>query len=155
MLLHFMGNSDDNKEFIKFWDFCPFLARGRSKKAKKSTFRFWAPKTGQKPKILKSLKIKFEKPKKMKQLLQKWDFLGHQVKIRSTFGNSRMHWIETKLTILIFCMITQNYNDTNRWNFQLDCINTFYKIKKSLGAPCTYLCHISGCRSDIKKKAEI
>ena len=36
----------------------------------------------------KNLKIKFGKPKKIKQLHQKIDFLGHQVKIHSNFGNS-------------------------------------------------------------------
>ena len=51
---------------------------------------------------LENPKIKFEKPKKMKHRYQKWDFLGHQVKIRSTFENSEVHWID------IACYILEN-----------------------------------------------
>ena len=103
---------------------------------------------------------KSRKPKTMKQLHQKWDFLGHQVIIRSTFGNSRMHWIDIACYILEnqvripdsiqqerknlqpFCMIILNYIDTNRWNFQPNYINTFckiiYKVECFFGAPCIW-----------------
>ena len=87
--------------FFKFWDFCPFLTRrSRKKKDKKCIFKFW-DQNGQKPKIPKIRKSILKNQKKS-QLDQKLDFLGHQVKICSTFGNSEVHWID------IACYILEN-----------------------------------------------